>query len=204
MFPGCVRATATTYQDLRGRATGDSNPYYRRERATLSPQTICTVVNRSISSGSSQCLDQRIRKTPSNGCVSVSGVQQVAVFADWMTRSVELRALSVHFAQSLVHPDDGGQLQPNSRTLDPGTMSTNAREKVTCYFSNLPRGARCNWHHEAQPSMTDSRKPPRSSASRHANGRASITSPWVAQWRTHGSPRYLHTTSRKSDERTNV
>ena len=43
-----------------------------------------------------------------------------------------------------------------------------------------------------------------SSASCHANGRASITSPWVAQWRTHGSPRYLHTTSRKSDERINV
>jgi hypothetical protein len=25
-------------------------------------------------------------------------------------------------------------------------------------------------------------------------------SPWVAQWRTHGSPRYLHTPSGKSEE----
>jgi hypothetical protein len=29
----------------------------------------------------------------------------------------------------------------------------------------------------------------------HGSGRASVTSPWVAESRTHGSPRYLHTAS---------
>ena len=36
------------------------------------------------------------------------------------------------------------------------------------------------------------------------SGRASITSTSVGKSRTHGSPRYLHTISRKSDERSNV
>ena len=40
--------------------------------------------------------------------------------------------------------------------------------------------------------------------SNHGSGRASITSPSVGKSRTHGSPRYLHTISRKSDERSNV
>jgi len=32
--------------------------------------------------------------------------------------------------------------------------------KLACKFNNLPRGARCNWHHEAQLSTTDSRRTP--------------------------------------------
>ena len=32
--------------------------------------------------------------------------------------------------------------------------------KVTSRFNNLPTGARCDWHDEAQPSTTDSRKSP--------------------------------------------
>ena len=32
--------------------------------------------------------------------------------------------------------------------------------KIAFIFNTLPRSARCNWHHEAQPSTTDSRRPP--------------------------------------------
>src|SRR6266853_5149816 len=32
--------------------------------------------------------------------------------------------------------------------------------EIICKFNNLPRGARCNWQDEAQPSTTDSPKTP--------------------------------------------
>src|SRR5580658_9964730 len=41
---------------------------------------------------------------------------------------------------------------------------------VTWKFNNVPGGARCNWHHEAQLSTTDSRKSPATNRPSRANG----------------------------------
>ncbi len=46
-----------------------------------------------------------------------------------------------------------------TRTLDLGIMSSKSADSLT-EFNNLPRGARCIWHHEAQRSSTGSRKSP--------------------------------------------
>src|SRR6266853_2004021 len=44
-----------------------------------------------------------------------------------------------------------------TRTLDLGIMSRYLVDRINI-FNNLPRGARCNWHHRAQRSSTESRK----------------------------------------------
>ncbi len=49
--------------------------------------------------------------------------------------------------------------------------------KVAFKFNNLPRGARCDWHDEARPSTTDSRRIPARYACRPAGAREPLPRP---------------------------